>query len=225
MKTAWNIWVIIGLLSLGYNLWSKHFASNGASDKSKRSSFVKRVSSNLYKNDFLDFSVRLPSGWEADSYQVQKKHNEAGNELFVGDDKKLKRKIERSEDNTYDLFSFYKSMKSGETWSANCNAFAEKIPLGRRVKSGEDFFKILKGLLQQGQVQFKFDTKYGNRNLGGKEFDTLKAILTINGVKTRQKYSCRIEDDYAIVIIQNYRTKNDYRETEKVLKSIKFKKA
>ncbi|MCX7745634.1 MAG: hypothetical protein N2645_01910 [Clostridia bacterium] len=183
---------------------------------------------NTYKNDYFGLSLQIPKDWSIQDEAAKKELTEKGKEAIAGDDEKKKKALDSSDAKTLNLVVAFKYPQNQEplgTFNSNFMSVAEKISLltGTKVKTGKDYFKYARKLLESTQIPYNFDKEMYTETVGGKKFDVMEVNVDVNGVTLYQKYYCRIIKSYALVFITSYSTEDQLDETSKILQTVKFK--
>lgn len=164
------------------------------------------VEDNMYSNEFFAMTMETPEGWAVQSSEAMEQMSEAGRDMIVGDDAVKKAQLKISEINTANLFSAFQQEVGTPTdgFNANLILVAENLRLAPGVKSGADYLKLTKKLLEQAPIGYNFPSEITSTTLGGKSFDYMDATLNSQGMQIKQRYYSTILNGFSFCAIISY---------------------
>lgn len=176
---------------------------------------------NVYSNEYFKMNISLPEDWTIASEEEMNQMMEAGNEIAAGDDTGKKLALELSKLKTVYLFTASNPNGNGSSFVG----IAENLSLNKDIKSGEDYLNHVKESLEelQGQVPYQFNKDIYTKNIGGKEFGVLEAMVDIGAeVPLMQYYYVAIENNYALCFLSTSVTDEDLIVLTNILPTVSF---
>lgn len=179
---------------------------------------------NTYKVASVGLTVTAPDGWYVADSAVMKKLMDAGTDVMTADmDPMMKAAAGASVQRTATLFTFSRTPPGAPVESgAMVMGITEDISMLPGIKRGSDYFFHARRLMAQTSMQSEIGEEYGERKIGGQDFDRMdvKAFMP-NGVVYQRMFATR-HDDVIFVIVQAYSNEADLPELDAVLDSVKL---
>jgi hypothetical protein len=182
------------------------------------------VKGNTYKNKFFNNELKIPKGWHVASKEQNDAMKKRGEELVGAENESLKKMIKASEINTATLLTCFK-YREDEFMEFNPSliVIAENIQATPGIHSGSDYLKASTKTLKQLSINYTdIDTEYKKENFGGTDFYRMRTTVELPESKIYQTYYTAIVKNFSFNFICTFQTREDLREMEKVLKSLKF---
>lgn len=178
---------------------------------------------NTYVNGFFGMTVEKPADWYAQSAEETIMLQQQGNKVIAGDDKNMQAFIDAAMDTSLPLFGFFE-YPPGTPGKLNPNVLsvAENIKMYPGIKQPCDYVEAVKGILAQGQLEYRFDGECQSGTIGGKESGYLDASLSIGDFNITQRYHAMLSNGYAISFIETYTDESSRIKVGKVMDSIRF---
>ena len=176
---------------------------------------------NIYSNEYFKMNISLPENWTIASEEEMNQMMEAGNEIAVGDDTGKKLASELSKLKTVYLFIASNPNGNGSSFVG----IAENLSFNKDIKSGVDYLNHVKiGLEEhQDQIPYQFNKDIYTKNIDGKEFGVLEAMVDIGAeVPLMQYYYVAIENNYALCFISTSVTDEDLMILTNILPTVSF---
>lgn len=192
--------------------------------KSKKTISMGKMDGNTYKNDYFGLSLEIPNGWIIASDEEKAALTNTSKELIANGDENLKKDFDLAKVKTLNLvYSFKHPLNYTGGFNSNFFCVAENLSLinSLTVKSGADYLKLSKALMEKTNIPYSFH-EITSEEIGGKHFDVMEADVDYQGIKIYQKYYSAIIDRYALSFIMSYTTEDDLNELNNILTSIKF---
>ena len=174
-----------------------------ASDEIDFGGFAKSV----YTNKYFGLSVTVPSDWNIQDQESQKRIMSLGKKMMAGDDKNLKAALNASELQTVNLLTAFKHpVGSPVPFNPNIIVVAEMVRQMPGIHRGKDYHYQVKKMLEAGQMQISFPREDYTERLGRVEFDVMDQEMKIRGLTIKQRYCTTIKKGYALSFILSFTT-------------------
>lgn len=175
-----------------------------------------------YTNDYFGLSVSFPTEWEFQDSAGMNELMNAGVDAVVGDDKDKKKRYDLSLTKTLNLLMASKYPLGGIEQGGSIMIIAEKVSLLQGVKSGEDYLKASRKIMEENQLPYEFK-EITTTKVGGKDMDVMQVLINAGDMVATQEYYSIITEGYALNIITTYFDDESKAETDKIIKSVTFK--
>jgi hypothetical protein len=160
------------------------------------------IKNSVYQNDYLGFSVAIPTNWCVQDQEAQRQILRRGLSVVAGDDKSLKATLRASELQSVYLFAAFKYPPgSPVTNNPAIMAVAENVRHLPGIQRGRDYLFHAKQLLQSGQVGVSFPGEVYTERLSGVDFDAMDVELSLGGRIAKEKYYATIRKGYALSLL------------------------
>jgi hypothetical protein len=184
-----------------------------------------RIEDGVYKNDYFNMKVSLPSTWEIQSKDQMANLVNEGEKIIEKKNKGFSSKLKANQISTALLLIMFKNKRDSVVGQFNPSFMIIAENLGRisGIKTGVDYLDHLKKTLQQTGINYQVSPGYNTRNIGGKDFDVLKATQNVGEVMdVKTLYSVAIDKGFALTIITIFATDEQEDEITDVLHKITF---
>lgn len=160
------------------------------------------IKNSVYQNDYLGFSIAIPTNWSVQDQEAQRRMTRRGLSAVAGDDKNLKATLKASELQSVNLFAVFK-YPPGSPVAMNpaMMAVAENVGQLPGIQRGRDYLFHAKQLLQSGQVEVSFPNEGYTQRLGGVDFDVMDIELSVGSRTVAEKYYATIRKGYALSLV------------------------
>ncbi|HSI90657.1 MAG TPA: hypothetical protein VK927_06035 [Adhaeribacter sp.] len=183
-----------------------------------------QVSGNTYTNNFFGFKVAIPEGWSVKTEEQKKEILDLGSQLMAGDDATMKALVKAAEVKTANLL-FISQYEQGAPvdFNPSFGLVAENLTNSPGIKSGNDYLFHAKKFLANSQVKYTFEKEVYNKKIGNQDFAILETSVAFPTGKIRQDYYVTVKNNYSLIFMATFGTKENKKELDKVLKSIEFR--
>jgi len=180
----------------------------------------------IYTNSYFNLKMDIPFSWNVQSKEEVKQLMKDGEELLVGDDKRLKAMVKASEVRTVNFLTAFKYERGAPVdFNPSFILMAENISSSPGIKNGADYLYHARKLMKQMQVKYNItDDEFKSEVFGGKTFHKFHVELDYSGVLIKQDYYATIIDGFCLAFISSYSDEEQNAELLKVLSSMEFKK-
>jgi hypothetical protein len=197
---------------------------SGCEQKAKDEIDFGVFNNSVYQNNYFGLTVALPSDWSIQDQEAQRRIMELGSEIVAADDQNLKAAIKASELTTVNLFAaFEHPLGTPVPYNSGIMCLAEKVHHMPGIKQGSDYLFHTRMLLESSQMQISFPQEISTETLGGQQFDVMHTVISMAGVKIRQKYYTTIIKGYALVFIVSFTTDSEEASLDEILDTIALK--
>jgi hypothetical protein len=182
------------------------------------------VSGTTYTNKFFNNELKIPKGWHVASKEQNEAMQKQGQELITKDNQSLKKMIKASEISTATLLTCFKYREDEfMDFNPSVMVIVENIQATPGVRSGQDYLKNAHKFLKQLSINYTdIDTEYKKETFGAKEFYRMRTTVELPESKIYQTYYSGIINNFSFNFICTYQSREDQKEMEKMLKSLKF---
>ena len=184
------------------------------------------VVGNSYTNKYFNnMSVSFPEDWYVAPRDIIEAHQDIGEELLVGDDKRLKAVMKASEMNSINLYSLFKyAPGSPVEFNSNISCVAERVShFTPGVKKWQGlFFSRQDYIFASGNIDVVFEDDYGLIEVSGIQFDTLDGTLTLGSEVILQTYCAAKVKDYIIFFCLSYQDEESMEELLEIVTGHSF---
>jgi hypothetical protein len=179
-------------------------------------------SNSQYRNDYLAFSIDLPSGWPVQSQAESAALMKAGTALVAGDKADAKRLTKVVELQTVTLFTVSQHpMGSPVDFNPSIISIAERVSHLPGIKRGKDYHFHSRKLLEQSAMKIESWEELPTAALGGASFDVVKLEFAVAGKSVKQLHYVSIRKGYALAFVLSYSSAEQLSDLQKVLDTIK----
>ena len=183
------------------------------------------LENSVYRNDYFNLSITLPSDWHALDDEARKDLMSQGRQLITGESKNLKAIVDASELNSVNLLSVFKHpLGSPIPYNPSLICVAEKVSHAPGIKRGSDYLYHMKKLIEMGQISYVFSEDIYSQNIGGISFDVQDAEVNIGTIKVKQKYFAAIIKGYALGFVISFTTDEEEKGFQQILADVNFQK-
>ncbi|TDY04356.1 hypothetical protein [Thiohalophilus thiocyanatoxydans] len=180
-------------------------------------------SGNTYVNGFFGMSVEKPDDWYAQSSEEAIMLQQQDGKILSADGENMEAMIEAAMESTLPLFGFFKKPPGTPgTINTNVLSVAENIKMYPDIEKPCDYINAMKEVLEQGQLDYQFDSDCQTTRLGGKVSGHMDASLTVANHDVSQSYYALINKGYAISFIQTYADEQGAKNVAYIMDSIRF---
>ena len=183
-----------------------------------------KIEEGIYKNDYFNMKVSLPSTWEIQSKDQMANLMKEGEKVLEKKNKELSSKLKANQVSTALLLIMFKNKTDSVIGQFNPSFMIIAENLGRMsgIKTSVDYLDQLKKTLKQTGIN-QISPEYTTRNIGGKDFDVLKATKNDGEVMDiKFVYSVSIQKGFALTILTTFATEEQEDEIMDVLHKITF---
>jgi hypothetical protein len=178
----------------------------------------------VYTNKYFGLSVTVPSDWNIQDQESQKRMMSLGKKMVAGDDKNLKAALSASELQTVNLLTALKHpLGSPVPFNPNIIVMAEMVRQMPGIQRGKDYHFQVKKTLEAGQMQISFSNGDYTEQLGGVEFDVMDQEVKIRNLTVKQRYCTTIKKGYALSLILSFTTDEEEASLRKIVETLAFK--
>jgi hypothetical protein len=182
-----------------------------------------QIANGHYGNDYLGFSIKVPTGWTIQSQADQERIMDEGRELITQGNEERIEAMEQSGKNSLNLFAFLKyELGSPVAFNPSLAAIAEKVDHEPSIQTGEDYLVHVKEVLESSPVQYTFPSAVYRTDLGGMQVDVLATSVKFAGAEIHQNYYAIKIKGYVLSLIGSYSNLQESRELKKALATAKF---
>lgn len=155
------------------------------------------IKDGVYRNDFFNFSMKLPTNWVTLTEQQNQNLMNAGT-IKNTDPSKITTVILMTA-------SQFEIGKSDSVFNANMLILAENIKGNARIRTASDYLMLTRQALEKEPVKREYpEQMIGNQIINGTEFSTMRVVTTDNNKAYSQNYYTSIIDDFAVTAILTY---------------------
>ena len=183
-----------------------------------------KVEEGIYKNDYFNMKVSLPSAWEIQSKDQMANLMKEGEKAIEKKNKEFSSKLKANQVSTALLLIMFKNKTDSVTGQFNPSFMIIAENLGRMsgIKTSVDYLDQLKKTLKQTGIN-QISPEYTTRSIGGKDFDVLKATKNVGEVMDiKFVYSVAIQKGFALTILTTFATEEQEEELMDVIHKITF---
>ena len=181
------------------------------------------IENGVYSNQYFNMSVSAPETWIIQSQAAQKMLMETGGSLLAGEDKNVKAMLKEAEEQTVNLFSFFKHEQGTPVpFNPSIMSVAENMVNMPGVKRGSDYLYHVKSFLESGQLEYKFPSEIESKVISGISFDILPAEINAGNLVVNQEYYAARINDYVLSFILSYSSESEQAELHNILSNIEF---
>lgn len=182
------------------------------------------IQNSVYHNDYLGFSITIPTNWTIQDQEAQRRLARVGMSAVAGDDKNLKASMKAAEMHSVNLYGAFKYPPgSPVTNNPAMMAVAESVRELPGIKRGKDYLFQVKQLLQSGQIEISFPKDVYSEQVGGVEFDVLDIEMTVGPRTVKEKYYATIRKGYALSLVFIGAADPDDRFEQNAIDTVTFK--
>jgi hypothetical protein len=181
------------------------------------------ISNSVYHNNYLGFSVTIPTNWSLQDQEAQRQLARKGLSMVAGDDKNLNAALKASELQSLNLFGAFKYPRGAPvTNNPAVMAVAENVRQLPGIQRGKDYLFHAKQLLQSGQIAISFPTEIYTERVNGVDFDVMDVELSVGSRTVKEKYYATIRKGYALSLVFVSGSDQEEPIEKKVLETIVF---
>lgn len=184
------------------------------------------VENNQYKNKFFNFTLDVPSDWYIQSKEETQAIADKAAEIS-SDDEVLHDVIDATDIANATLLAVRK-YDSGALVAFNPNfiVITENVAAAREIKNGEDYLNTTKRILEQTKLEYSHvDENFEVIKLGSTPFYTMNTARNDLGIEINQRYYVAIINDFSLIFVLTYSTKDQLDELTSVIKTVTFGKS
>jgi hypothetical protein len=182
-----------------------------------------KVSENTYRNHAFGVIVTAPDGWFVMDNAQTRKMMDAGLDVAVGDNERLKAAAHASAQQSGNLFAFFEYAPGTPVeFNPSVVGVTENLSTAPGVKTGRDYFFHVRKIMEQSTIKPEFMGDYQSRKIDGRDFDVMRLQMVVNGATVKQNYYAARHGDYAISFIQSYNSDEQLQATDAVIDSIRL---
>ena len=185
-----------------------------------------KVENNVYTNTFFNMTMDVPEGWVVQEQEAFDKLMDSGRKDFVGDDKQLNAATKIGEFKTANMLMASKfPLDSIVLENPNILMLVENLTVNPTVKTGKDYLKASKDILNKGTVNIKnISETFEKVTINGNDFYTMDVLLSNGFMDINQRYYTIVKNRFCIVTVITYIREETGNDLEKYIESIKFGK-
>ncbi len=177
----------------------------------------------VYQNDYFGMTIRVPESWIVQSQAAQKEMMDSGSTLLAGDDANFKAVLKASEQQTVNLFTFFKFEQGAPVpFNPSIISVAERTAHLPGIKRGADYLHHVKQVFEAGQLAYEFPHQARDATISGVSFDILPAQIRVGNVTVYQDYYAAKIRDYVLSFVLSYGSDTERRELEAILAELEF---
>ncbi len=181
------------------------------------------IENNTYTNDFFGMTLDIPEGWDVQSEAEQKELlAEAQKEL---NNKEFDKMLKTTEITSADLLMASQfdtqTYTDSKVLNANFNLTTENISL-TSIKDGKDYLDATRKTLIESQMPVKANEDTKSIEVDGKTFYYFDAVMTMNGMKIKQRYMSTVMNGFSLIYVATYGTEEQLEKLMDILKTTKF---
>lgn len=177
----------------------------------------------VYKNDFFGFTLNIPKKWVVQGQSKLHDLIEDGGNLHAGEDAQLRQKLTLSEMQSISLFAVFQyPVGRSVKFNPSIIAIAEPLSDVPDIKSGGDYLKRSRQILEAGQLDIEFLGEIESISINEIPFDLMHLNLDFLGTKVRLEHYAVIKNEHAIVFVISYVNDTQKTKLNAILDSIRF---
>ncbi|WP_157972893.1 hypothetical protein [Aureibaculum luteum] len=185
-----------------------------------------KVEENTYTNDFFGLTMEIPDGWHVQDQETQKILQNEGANAIGGE--KLAKAIKAAEITSANLLMASQfdlaTYQDPKVLNSNFTLVAENLGISSAtIKDGDAYLEVSKKQFRNNNVpiEIKGDTK--KIDIDGKTFHYFDGVLTMQGLKIKQRYMSTILNGFAILYVATYGSDDQLENLMQVLNTTRFK--
>lgn len=181
------------------------------------------IEDGLYRNQYFDFSLKLPEGWHVQSEIIYKKVLKKGSRVMAGDDKALKASIDDRIKNFVMLFTLSEYLLGAPVeFNPTIIALIDNVSEWPGIKKPEDYLFHVKRTTSMGQLNYEFSGESETVNISGQDFGMMPVILHLGKIQVKQKMYALLKDGYVLLITTAYVNEQQGAVMDELVRSIQF---
>ena len=183
-----------------------------------------RFEGSVYHNDYLGFTITLPSEWSIQDPQTTQQMVRTGEKILAGSNENMQAALEAGESRNLNLFMAFKHpYGSPVPYNPSLNAVAESVSHAPGIKTGADYLFHAKRLLESGQMKFSFPREVYSETLAGVPFHVMTTEVAVPPVEAvKQEYYATVRRGYVLLLILSYSTEQEKAELRSILDTVKL---
>jgi hypothetical protein len=183
-----------------------------------------RFEGSVYHNDYLGFTITLPSGWSVQDPQMTQQMVRTGEQIIAGHDENMKAALEASQSRNFNLFTaFQHPLGSPVPYNPSLNVVAESVAHAPGIKTGADYLFHARRLLESGRMKFAFPREVYAETLAGAEFHVMTTEVSVPPTQSvKQEYLATVRKGYVLLLILSYSTDEERAALHGILNTVTF---
>ncbi len=172
-----------------------------------------RVEYGVYKNDYFDFQIMLPYGWDVRS---PKQVDNTSNDETTGNSETIIDAYELESAVLLEVFQ-YKAGSELE-FNSNISIGVENIMNSPEIKNGKDYLLLVIDLIKNGEFKYDYvSDEITYQSINGKDFYKMVTRVNYNGYEVEQHYFTTVSNGFSFYVIFAF---NSYAQKEILLRTI-----
>lgn len=182
-----------------------------------------KITNDVYQNEFFGFSVTLPPEWSVQDDAATQEIKELGEEMLVGDDKKMQAATKAAALNTvYLLTAFEHPLGSPVEFNPSFMSIAERVRNVPGIKEGKDYLFHVKKFLEASQMEIAFPKEIYTEEIDGVSFDVMELEMAMMGSVVTQRYYATIKKEYALSFVLSFASDENEENAKNILQTVRF---
>jgi hypothetical protein len=178
-----------------------------------------KVEGSVYRNEYLGFTLRIPSDWSVQDRKAQEEQRRTGEKMLSGDNKSMQAMFESGASRTVDLIMLFKYPPgSPVSFNPNIAGVAENVAHAPGIRTGGDYLFHYRRVLQASQAKFSFTRDVYTETIGGAEFHVLTTETSpLPATVVKQEHYATVRKGYVVVLVLSFTTDEERKALRDVL--------
>jgi len=161
-----------------------------------------RVEYGVYKNDYFDFQIMLPYGWDV---RLPRQVDNTSNDGTTGDSETIMDAYEVSTANLLEVFQYIAGTEL--EFNSSIMIGAENIMDAPEIQNGKDFLLLVYDLIGQGEIEYDYvSDEIAYQSINGKDFYKMVTRATYNGYEVEQHYFSTVSNGFSFYVVVSFNT-------------------
>ncbi len=177
----------------------------------------------VYTNDYFDLKIQFDRSWSVQDKQQVNNLVESATDITMKDNQNLKSIVKASMVNSAYLLTIFKhEVGTVIEFNPSFMAIAENTKNFSVIKNGGDYLFHAKKLLDQTNLEYRYEKEVFEKKIGNANFYILEAKIDVGNRTVTQEYYATVSNGFSLSFVASYANEEEQDELYQIINNIKI---